>query len=152
MTENLRLLRPYLVVLAVVTVGRWLLGAFAVPYEKGTGIFSLVILTLYASAFYGIFLRRCSGMRILKVVGATMTAGMAAQVVVLLSTLVSYLLGIESYFVHPIPLGRPGHVPLVDALGIRLGGLVVNVVLAGIAGGLGWALGALLPASVSSHS
>lgn len=151
MTDNLRLLRPYLVMLAAVTVGRWLLGVFLVPYDKGTGILSIVNLTFYASAFYGVFMRGWGGMRIVKVAGVTMTAALVAQAIVLLSTLVSYLLGIESYFVHPTALNVPGPVPMAEALVIRLGGLVVNVVLNGILGCLGWALGALLPVS-PSHS
>ena len=152
MTENLRLLRPYLVMLAVVSVGRWLLGVFAVPYEKGTGILSIVNLTLYASAFYGVFMRGWRGTRIVRVAAVTTTAGLVAQSVVLLSTVVSHLAGIDSYFVHPTPLGQPGPVTLAQVLVIRIGGLVVNSVLAGIAGGLGWALGALLPAPTTSHS
>jgi hypothetical protein len=150
MTENLKLLRPYFVMLAVVTVGRWLLGVFAVPYEKGTGVFSIVTLTIYASAFYGIFLRGWHGKRIVRVAGVAMTAMLVAQGVILLSTVASYVVGVDSYFVHPTPLGRPGPVTVAEALLIRLGGLFVNVVLAGIAGGLGWALGALLPGP--SHS
>ena len=57
--EYARLGRPYFVLLAIVTVGRWLMGtAFAVPYEKGTNILSIVTLTLFASIFSAAFTRR----------------------------------------------------------------------------------------------
>ncbi len=145
------LLRPYLVMLAIVTVGRWLQGSvYHVPFEKGTHIFSIVTLTLYASLFYGALGRRWQGLKILKAVGLTMTAAVIAQLVILLSTLASHLFGIESYFIHPAVLGGTEAVSLGSILLVRGGGLVVNTIIAGIAGALGWALGALLPPSGAS--
>ena len=54
--EYARLARPYFVMLAIVTIGRWLMGtAFGVPYEKGTSVLSIVTLTLFASIFSAAF-------------------------------------------------------------------------------------------------
>jgi hypothetical protein len=89
MAENLRLARLYLVMLAIVTVGRWGLGFYEVPYEKGTDKLSIVMLTLFASLFYGAFIRRWLGYRILRVVGLTMTLALLGQLVILLSTAAS---------------------------------------------------------------
>lgn len=151
MVENVKLLRPYLVMLAIVTVGRWLLGPFFhVPYEKGTSLLSIVTLTIFASLFYGAFSRRWPGLRILQAVALTMTAAIIAQLVILLSTAASYLFGIESYFNHAVALNQPQAVPFGQAMLIRIGGLVANTLLNGIAGALGWALGALLPPSGAS--
>jgi hypothetical protein len=117
-----------------------------VPYEKGTHVFSLVTLCLFASLFSALFLRAWLGWRLSRAAGFAMFMALAAQVVILLSTVASYLLGVSSYFSHPTALNQAEAVGLVQALGIRAGGLVVNVILNGIAGALGWALGGLLPA------
>ena len=147
LNEYLRLARPFFVMLGIVTVGRWLQGtAFGVPYEKGTHVFSIVILCLFASLFSALFLRAWLGWRLSQAAGFAMFMALAAQVVILLSTVASYLLGVSSYFSHPTALNQPEAVGLGQALGIRAGGLVVNVILNGIAGALGWALGGLLPA------
>jgi len=146
LSEYARLARPFFVMLAIVTVGRWLQGtAFGVPYEKGTHVFSIVTLCLFASLFSAVFTRGFFGWRLPTAAGFAMFMAVVAQVVILLSTAVSYVLGIPSYFSHPTALNQPEAVGLGQALLIRAGGLVVNTLLNGIAGALGWALGGLLP-------
>lgn len=147
MAENLRLARLYLVMLAIVTVGRWGLGFYEVPYEKGTDKLSIVMLTLFASLFYGAFTRRWLGYRILHAVGLTMTLAVLGQVVIILCTAASYALGIDSYFNNPIALNQKAAVGFGPAMGIRAGGLVANTILNGIAGALGWVMGVTLPSS-----
>ena len=143
-----RLARPYFVLLAIVTVGRWLMGtAFGVPYEKGTSYLSIVTLTLMASIFSAMFMRRWLGWPLARAAGFAMFMAFVSQLVVLISTAASYGLGIESYFNDPMALTRQTvPVGFAAAMGFRLGGLVVNTILNGIAGSLGWAIGALLPA------
>lgn len=144
--EYARLARPFFVMLAIVTVGRWLIGTvFDVPYERGTGILSIVTLCLYASLLSAAFARAWLGWRLLPAAGFAMFMAVVAQVVILLSTVASYALGVPSYFNHPTALNQPDAIGLGQALGIRVGGLVVNTLLNGIAGALGWALGGLLP-------
>ena len=145
--EYLRLGRPYFVLLAIVTVGRWLMGtAFAVPYEKGTHVLSIVTLTLFASIFGAAFTRRWLGWRLPRAAGFAMFLALVSQVVILLSTAASYGFGVSSYFNHPMALNRQADpVGFGAAMGFRLGGLVVNTILNGITGALGWALGGLLP-------
>ncbi|HSD65741.1 MAG TPA: hypothetical protein VLF95_03515 [Vicinamibacteria bacterium] len=142
-----RLARPYFVMLALVAGGRWLMGtAFAVPYEKGTSVLSIVTLTLFASFFSTAFLRRWLGFRLPQAAGFAMYMALVSQVVILLSTALSYGLGIDSYFSNPMALNRQTDpVAFGAAMGFRAGGLVVNTLLNGIAGALGWALGGLLP-------
>lgn len=149
MAENLRLARLYLLMLAIVTIGRWVMGAQGVPYEKGTDKLSIVVLTLFASLFYAAFTRRWLGFRILQAVGLTMTLAVMGQLVVLLSTAVSYVAGLDTYFNYPLALNQKEPVAFAQAMGIRLGGLVANTITGGIAGALGWAMGALLPPSPS---
>ena len=148
MAENLRLARLYLLILAIVTVGRWSLGLRHVPYEQGTFMFSIVTTTLFASIFYAAFTRRWLGYRLLQAVALTMLLGLLGQVVIFLSTLASYALGIDSYFNNPMALTRQeAAVGFAQAMGIRVGGLVANTILNGIAGALGWAMGGVLPSS-----
>ncbi len=109
LNEYTRLARPFFVMLAIVTVGRWLLGtAFHVPYEKGTHGLSIVTLTLFASLLSTAFLRRWLGWRLPTAAGFAMYMAVVSQVVILLSTAVSYILGIDSYFNNPMALNRAG--------------------------------------------
>ena len=146
--EYTRLARPYFVMLAIVTIGRWLMGtAFGVPYEKGTSVLSIVTLTLFASIFSAAFTRRWLGWRLPQAAGFAMFMAFVSQLVVLLSTAVSYGFGIPSYFSEPMALNRQTDaIGFGAAMGFRAGGLVVNTILNGIIGALGWALGGLLPA------
>jgi hypothetical protein len=145
MAENLRLARLYFLLLALVTIGRWML-SFRVPYELGTDKMSIVTLTLFASIFYGAFCRRWRGYSLLRAMGLAATLAVCGQLVILLSTFASYAFGLETYFNHPKALNVETAIPLTAALGRRAGGLVGNTILNSIAGMLGWAMGGLLPA------
>jgi len=151
MAENLRLARLYLLLLAIFTVGRWLMGTFAVPYVKGHHVFSIVILTFHAAIFYGAFCRRWRRFRLWQAAGLALTIGFISQVVILAATLLSYALGLHTYFNAPTALLGPSatiaDVPFDQAMLARLGGMIVNPILTGIAGALGWAMGGLLPES-----
>jgi hypothetical protein len=145
--EYARLARPFFVMLAIVTLGRWLMGTvFSVPYDEGTSVLSIVTLTLFASLVSAVFLRPWLGWRLGKAAGFAMYMAVVSQLVILLATVLSYLLGIDSYFNEPMALNRQADpVGFGAAMGFRAGGLVVNTILNGIAGALGWALGGLLP-------
>jgi hypothetical protein len=150
MAEYLKLARLYLVLLAVVTVGRWVLSVQHVPYEKATDKVSIFILTLFASLFYAAFCRRWLGFGIGRCAALAMVFAVVSQLVILLSTLASYAAGLDTYFNHPLALGRAGEtstepVSLGLAIVIRLSGAVAAVLINAIAGALGWGLGALLP-------
>jgi hypothetical protein len=145
--EFLRLARPFLVLLAVFAVGRWWVGVRGLDYTKGHHIFSLVTLTALGCIFYAAFARRWLGYAIMRAVGLGMTLMLCTQIVILFLTAVSYLLGMNTYFNHPTALNAEGPVAFGAAMGGRLGGLVANTLFAGIAGAIGWVLGAALPES-----
>jgi hypothetical protein len=147
MAENLRLARLYFVILAIVAGGRWVMSLQGVPYAKGTDKLSIVIVTLLSAIFYGAFCRRWRGLKILQAATLGATLGLSAQIVIWLSTLASYLLGLDTYFNNPIALNATEAVPMASALVARAVGLVVNTLLNAIAGALGWAMGGLLPES-----
>ena len=143
--ENLRLARLYLVVLAIFTFGRWVMGVKAVPYEKGHHVFSIVILTALSCFYYAAFARRWRGYKLFPAVGLAMTLGLASQVVIFLATGLSYALGLDTYFTHPTALNVQEALPAGQAMARRAMALVGNTISSGIIGGLGWALGGLLP-------
>jgi hypothetical protein len=149
MNDNLRLARLYMIVLAIFTVGRLATGLRGVPYERGTAIFSLVTMTFLSSAFYGAFGRRWLGFTVTKAMGLGLTLGLLGQTVIVIATVLSYALHVDTYFSNPRALD-----PRVDpsvpisfgmALLARAGGLVVNCLMNAVIGAIGWALGALLP-------
>jgi len=147
MAEMLRVARLYFVLLGVVATGRLLMGAFGIPYAKGTGVFSIVILTSFACLFYGAFCRRWRDYRLIQTAVLGVVMGLAGQVLILVLTAIAYAVGIETYFNHPTALGAPADeaVSFGHALVVRLGGLVGNSIGSGIIAVLGWALGGLLP-------
>lgn len=145
MAEVLKVTRLYFVLLVIVCGGRWVMGVADVPYEKGHHVFSIVILTIYSTLFYGAFLRRWKDYRLIRTVLVGVTMGVASQVLILLLTIVSYLLGMETYFNHHTALNAPEALSFGEAMGVRLGGLVGNSIGTGITACLGWALGGLLP-------
>lgn len=157
MAENLKLARPYFVLLAIVAAARFVQEPLGVPYAKGHHVFSIVTLTLFSCIFYGAFVRRWRGARLIQAIGLGFVMGVASQLAVFALTLLSYALSLETYFNHPVALNvrplleadwqllREQPVALGTALTNRLGGLVGNSIFAGIAGAIGWALGGLLP-------
>src|SRR6187401_3247015 len=143
--EYLRIARPFLAVLAIHAIGGWIIGVRGLPYANGHHVFSIVTLTVLGSVFYGAFARRWLGYPIMRSVGLGMTLGLAAQIVIVLATALSYMLGMETYFNNPVALNTDVPLAFGTAIGRRLGGLVVNTVGAGIAAALGWFLGGALP-------
>jgi hypothetical protein len=143
--QYLRLGTLYFVLLAIFTIGRWVTGLRGVPYERGRDWFSIVIMTALSVFFYAAFTRRCFGYRLFTAVGLAMTLGLASQIVIFLATALSYALGIDTYFTHPTALNVPAPIPVGEAMIRRASGLVGNTISSGIIGGLGWALGGLLP-------
>jgi hypothetical protein len=159
MAEQLKLLRPYLALLGVVAVARFVQGPLGVPYGRGHHVFSIVTLTAFSCIYYGVFVRRWRGQRLMQAIVLAFVLGVTSQLVILLMTLLSYALSLETYFNHPIALNlreslapadllqatNPEPVALAKAVGNRLGGLIGNSIFAGILGAIGWTLGGLLP-------
>ena len=151
MSEYLRVGRLYFVMLGIVTIGRWLLGVSGVPYVQGHHVFSLVILTAFAALFYGAFGRRWLGWRPAQAAIMGGVIGVSAQLVIASAMLLSFALGMETYFNHSIAinvrnLGEEA-VAITFAQGARAraAGLVFNTLAATLFAVIGWAMGALLP-------
>lgn len=145
MAERLRIARLFLVLLALVGGGRWALGFAGVPYEKGTMVFSIVVLGAFSSLYHGAFTRRWRGYSLMEAAMLGVTIGLCGQLFILFSTLLSYALSLQTYFNNPVALNSPAPLGLLPALAVRLGGLVANTIASGIIASLGWVMGGLLP-------
>jgi hypothetical protein len=143
--DGLRVARFYFVLLAVFTAGRWVQSLASVDYASGHHVFSIVILTFLASAYFAAFCRRWRGYGLLQAVMLGMTLGLAAQIVIFLSTFLSYALGLHTFFNHPAVLNATEPVPMNEAMVTRAFGLLANTIANGVAAFIGWFLGALLP-------
>ena len=145
MGENLRLVRFYLVLLAIFTVGRWTLGFAGAEYDKTHQIFSIVILTFISSAYYGYLSRNFVGGGIKRALVLGVTLGVCSQIVIFLSTALSYILGIDSFFTNPRALNVEQAIPFGQAMGLRAITFVVNTVFNAIAAAIGYGIAAVGP-------
>ena len=145
MNDYLRVARLYMIVLVIFTVGRLAMGARGVPYERGHHVFSLVTMTLLASCFFGAFCRKWRGYGVTQAMGIGLTLGLMAQLTILVVTVLSYAFHVDTYFVNPRALNAEAAVPFATAVVGRTFGLLVNAIMAAIAGAVGWAMGVTLP-------
>ena len=145
MAEYLRVARLYLLLLTIFTVGRWIQGVAGTPYERGHQVFSIVILTILSSLYYGAFCRRWRGYRLSQAAALGLLLGLTSQMVIFAATVLSYSLDVDTYFRNPRALNVEAPIGMGAAALIRLGGLVANAVSTSIIGMLGWAMGGLLP-------
>jgi hypothetical protein len=143
--DTLKVARLYLVLLALFTVGRWAQSLGHVEYAKAHHVFSIVTLTLLSSAFFAAFCRKWRGYSLLQAVMLGMILGLTAQVVIFVSTALSYTLGLHTFFNHPTALNVEGDLPMNDALVRRAFGLLAGPISNGIAAMLGWLMGGALP-------
>lgn len=144
MAEYLRVARLYIVLLLLVTAGRWFV-SFRVPYDVATDKLSIFITTFFASLFFAAFCRRWRGYGIIQAMSLGALFGLLSQIVIFASTAASYLLGLETYFNHPKALNVPAAIPFGEAMARRAGGLVAGPITNAMVALVGWALGALLP-------
>ena len=151
MAANLRIARLYLVLLAIFAVARFAQGAMGVDYAKAHHVFSIVMLTLMASAFYAAFGRRWRGFSLLQAVALGAMFGFIAEVVIFFATMISYALGIDTFFNHPTALNEASAVPLARAVVIRARAILILPIITAIAATIGWALGGLLPETAAAR-
>ena len=152
MTDSLRVARFYFVLLALFTTGRWLQSLSHQDYAQGHQFFSIVTLTFLSSAYFAAFCRKWRGYTLLQAVMMGMMLGVAAQVVIFLSTAVSYALGLHTFFNHPRALNVESELPMNEALTRRAFGLIAGPISNGIAAFLGWLMGGVLPERTTSPS
>jgi hypothetical protein len=144
MSEYIRFARLPILLLLIFMVVRLILGATGVPYQQGT-IVSMVLLSYIAAFFFGAFSRRLRHYDWKQAVMLGATIALSAQVLIFFATLLSYVVGAETYFNHPTALNQETAITLGQALPLRLITLVINTIAGCIWGLLGWTAGKLLP-------
>ena len=145
----LRFIRLPLLLLLIFALGRFLLGLQGVPYApRGNAIFSVVVLTIVSSLYFGALSKRIGRFDWRGTVLVGFFIALAAQVLIFALTLISFLGHLDaSYYLHPDSLGVPEgtSIDLATVLMTRVGGLVVNSIIGIVAACLGRLLSALAP-------
>ena len=144
-TDVFRVARFYFVLLALFTVGRWAQSLGRVEYDRGHHVFSIVTLTFLSAAYFAAFCRKWRGYSLKQALLLGLTMGITAQVVIFVSTVLSYALDLHTFFNHPRALNSPAPLPFEAALRVRAGGLFFGPLFTSVAASLGWLMGAALP-------
>jgi len=151
-----RFVRLPLVLLVVWTIARFSLGLAGMPYApRGNAMFSVLGLTIISCLYYGALSKRVGALDWKGTLLVGITIGLFGQILIFLATLISYLGGLQTYFVHWDSLNAPEGtvVPMARGMMTRLGGLVIgSTVLPLISAFVGRALSTLAPASAGKSS
>lgn len=150
----IRFVRLPLLLVVIWSIARLSLGLAGVPYApRGNAMFSIVGLTFISCVYFGALSARVGGFSWKGTILVGIVIGVFAEVLILLLTLVSYLGGMNTYFVHWDALNVPegATVSMADAMmkrvsGVIFGGTIVPAIVALI----GRALGGLAPAPRST--
>jgi hypothetical protein len=147
MGKHLKLMSFYFWLLGLFTIGRWAISFSGMDYARATWFFSLVPLSLIASAHHAAFARgfKDYGVKDAAALGACI--GLVTQVVIFVSTALSYMLGLSTLWNSAAALNAPDAVPFGQAMVARTFGLVVNTILNVIAALIGYAMGGGLKAA-----
>lgn len=127
--EVLRFVRLPLVLLFIWAIARFSLGLAGVPYApRGNAMFSIIGLSFISSIIFGALSNRVGGFGWLGTALVGLMIGFSGQVLIFSLTLISYLAGLNTYFVHWDALNVPeGTVaPMAQAMTARAGGLVAG--------------------------
>ena len=136
------------VLLVLFFIGKLIVGATGGSYEVGTRLFAMVPLTVQLCLIWGAMGRAYKGFSIGQAVATGASIAVVAQLLIFGGTVVSYLIGVDTHFNHPVAIvGEDRAVGLGEAVMARGVGLVINTIIGCIAGSIGWALGKLLPSN-----
>ena len=151
--QVLRFIRLPLVLLVIYAIGRFSLGLAGMPYApRGNAMFSLVGLTFVSSLYFGAMSGRVARLNWGGAVLVGLFIGVFAQILVFFATYISYAAHLNTYFVHWDSLNAPEGtvVPMSRAMQSRVGGLIINPIIAAIVALIGRLLAFLAPQPVSS--
>jgi hypothetical protein len=149
LSRVIRFVRLPLLLLVLFAVGRFSLGVAGVPYApRGTSIFSVVVLSIISSIYFGALSGKVGGFNWGGAILVGVVIGFFAQLLIFLATLVSYLGNFSSsYFIHWDALNVPEGttVPMGRALSLRAGGLIAGPLTTAVAAIIGRCLSVLAP-------
>jgi hypothetical protein len=134
------------VVILISALGRWGISLAGVPYfPRGNVIFSIVLACTYVTLCYGAFTPRLYNLTFLQALVPPVIIVLVGQLLVVASTLVTYMLGMDSYFNNPEALNVAEKMAFGDAMVTRLAAIVPNVISGAVACSIGQGLGKLMP-------
>jgi len=146
----IRFVRLPLLLLVFWAIARFSLGLAGVPYApRGNAMFSVLGLTVISCLYYGALSRSIGGFNWKGTLLIGITIGLASQILIFLATLLSYLGGLNTYFVHWDALNVPEGtvVPMGTAMVTRSVGLIFGTFTLPVIGAfVGRAFYALAPA------
>jgi hypothetical protein len=145
MNDKMAFVKLPALLLLLFFIGKLIVGMTGGSYELGTRLFAMVPLTVTACVFWGAVGKAFKGYGVTDVLITGVLIALVAQILIVVGTLGSYLLGVETHFNHPVAIvGVDRVVGFGEAVGARLGGLVVNSIMGAIAALIGFALGGLV--------
>lgn len=150
--QVLRFVRLPLLLLLIFAIGRFSLGLAGVPYSpRGNAIFSVVMLTIISSIYFGALSGKVGGFGWGGAILVGVVIGLFAQILIFTATLISYLADLNTYFVHWDALNVPEgtRAPMGQALAGRAGGLLFGPITGSIMALIGRVLGALAPTAIN---
>lgn len=132
LSSVIRFVRLPLALLAIWALGRFAMGLFGVPYgPRPNATFSVVVLTLISSLYYGAMSNRLAGFdwKGTALTGAVL--GVAGQLLIILFTVVSLAGGLDTYYVNWDALNVTPETPITwnTVVFARGTGIVVNTIL-----------------------
>jgi hypothetical protein len=144
-----------MLLLVIWAVARFSLGLAGVPYApRGNAMFSVLGLTIISCLYYGALSKRIGGFDWKGTLLIAITIGLFAQILIFLATLISYLGGLNTYFVHWDALNAPEGtmVPMARAMMSRLIGLIFGTILTPVISAfVGRALSGLAPSTATDR-
>ena len=139
-----------MLMLVIYATARFLLGVFGVPYApRGNAVFSVLGLAVISCVYYGALSKRVGGFGWGGTILTGYFIGLFAQILIFTATLLTFLLGLDTYYTHWDALNVPEGtvVSMGDAMTARAVGLVFGPVLPTIAVVIGRLLSGLAPKS-----
>ena len=144
--EYLGIARFGLIVILIVTIGRWALSLSGVPYfPRGSVVFSLVPASYFLAICYGAMTPKLYGLSWSQALVPVVIILLFTQILIFSSTIISYSAGMETYFNHPEALGATEKISAGAAYVERSKALVINVIAGCVIALLGQVLGKALP-------
>ena len=129
----LRFVRLPLVLLVIWTVLRFINGpVFGTPYApRGNAMFSVLGLTIVCALIYGAMSKRIGNFSWVGTILIGVVLGLFSQILIFLATLLSYVLNLNTYFIHWDALNIPEGTTatMAQALTTRAGGLLAGPIM-----------------------
>ena len=132
LSRVLRFVRLPLVLIAVWTIARFVVGLAGTPYApRGNAMFSVVGATIICALIYGAMSNRIGNFSWVGTILVGLVLGLWSQILIFTATLISYLADLNTYFRHWDALNVPEGtvVPMAQAMTARAGGLAVGPIM-----------------------